>query len=169
MLNSGLCKPYQVFGSTYPFSECQVVQYLPSPPPEKIFSQLNPLHPNNSIHILLTDLSTFPVVMTRRICLTIRSFLNWDSFTLFSWPKHFIQGWYCKEKLGARHSYALKGELQLCNCGKLIKHFNQVWGLLAEFQFALLFLNLCPYNVYCFFVGAEYMIISLKFMCTLCL
>ena len=78
-----------------------------------MFSQLNPLHPNNSIHILHTDLSTFPVVMTRRICLTIRSFLNWDSFTLFSWSLHFIQGWYCKEKLEARYSYALKGELQL--------------------------------------------------------
>ena len=34
----------------------------------------DPLHPNNSIDILNTDLSTFPVVMTRRICLTIWSF-----------------------------------------------------------------------------------------------
>ena len=33
-----------------------------------------PLHPNNSIDILNTDLSTFPVVMTRRICLTIWNF-----------------------------------------------------------------------------------------------
>ena len=28
---------------------------------------LNPLHPNISVHILQTDLSTFPVAMTRRI------------------------------------------------------------------------------------------------------
>ena len=34
----------------------------------------DPLHPNNSIDILNTDLSIFPVVMTRRICLTISSF-----------------------------------------------------------------------------------------------
>ena len=34
----------------------------------------DPLHPNNSIDILNTDLSTFPVVMTKRICLTIWNF-----------------------------------------------------------------------------------------------
>ena len=44
---------------------------------ENINQNRNPLHPNISIHILHTDLSTFPVVLTRRICLTIFSFLNW--------------------------------------------------------------------------------------------
>ena len=44
---------------------------------ENINQNRNPLHPNISIHILHTDLSTFPVLLTRRICLTIFSFLNW--------------------------------------------------------------------------------------------
>ena len=46
----------------------------------------------------------FPMELTRRICLTIRSFLNYWSFPLFSWPLHLTQGWYCKEKLEASHS-----------------------------------------------------------------
>ena len=44
---------------------------------ENINQNRNPLHPNISIHILHTDLSSFPVGLTRRICLTIFSFLNW--------------------------------------------------------------------------------------------
>ena len=32
---------------------------------------VNPLHPNISIHILYTLLYTFPLVLTRRICLTL--------------------------------------------------------------------------------------------------
>ena len=34
----------------------------------------NPLHPNISMHILHTVLYTFPKVLTRRICLTVKSF-----------------------------------------------------------------------------------------------
>ena len=34
----------------------------------------------------------FPMVLTRKICLTIRSFLNWRSFPLLSWSLHLIQG-----------------------------------------------------------------------------
>ena len=34
------------------------------------------LHPNNSMHILYIFLYTFPMVLARRICLTIKSFLN---------------------------------------------------------------------------------------------
>ena len=34
----------------------------------------NPLHPNISMHILHTVLYTF---LTRRICLTIKSFFTW--------------------------------------------------------------------------------------------
>ena len=46
----------------------------------------NPLHPNISMHILHTVLYTFPTVLTRRICLTIKSFSGWQSFPLFSCP-----------------------------------------------------------------------------------
>ena len=34
----------------------------------------NPLHPNISLHILHTVLYTFPMVLKRRICLTVTSF-----------------------------------------------------------------------------------------------
>ena len=34
--------------------------------------RLHPLHPNTSMHILLTVLYTFPKVLTRRICFTIK-------------------------------------------------------------------------------------------------
>ena len=37
----------------------------------------NPLHPSISIHILPTVRHTFPMVLTMRICLTIKSFLSW--------------------------------------------------------------------------------------------
>ena len=49
---------------------------------------LNPLHPNISMDTLHTVFCTFPVVLTRRICLTFWSFLNWWSFLVFSWPLH---------------------------------------------------------------------------------
>ena len=39
----------------------------------------NPFHPNISIHILHTVLCTFTKVLTRRIYLTIKSFLSWWS------------------------------------------------------------------------------------------
>ena len=43
----------------------------------------NPLHPNINLHILHTDLITFPKVLTRRIiCLTIKTFFSLWSFTL---------------------------------------------------------------------------------------
>ena len=41
-------------------------------------------YPNISIHILCTSLYTFLMVLTRRICLPIRSLLSWWSFPLFS-------------------------------------------------------------------------------------
>ena len=40
---------------------------------------INPIHPNISMHILHTVLYTFPWVMRRRVCLTIKSFLLLDS------------------------------------------------------------------------------------------
>ena len=41
-------------------------------------------HPNISIHILCIVFYTFPLVLTRRICLPIRSLSSWWSFPLFS-------------------------------------------------------------------------------------
>ena len=41
---------------------------------------LNPLHPNISMHILHTVLYTYRKVLTRRICLTIRSLFSWWPF-----------------------------------------------------------------------------------------
>ena len=38
---------------------------------------LNPLHPNISVHILHTVLHTYPKVLMRRICLTIKSLFSW--------------------------------------------------------------------------------------------
>ena len=42
---------------------------------ENVQHPLSPLHPNISMHILHTVLYTFLKVLTRRICLTIKSFL----------------------------------------------------------------------------------------------
>ena len=41
------------------------------------FANVNPLHPNISMHILHTVLYTFPNLLTGRICLTIKSFFSW--------------------------------------------------------------------------------------------
>ena len=46
----------------------------------------NPLHPNIRMYILHTVLYTFPDVVARRICLTIKRLFSWLSFPLFSWP-----------------------------------------------------------------------------------
>ena len=35
------------------------------------------LHPNISMHILLTVLYTFPMILTKRICLTIKGDFSW--------------------------------------------------------------------------------------------
>ena len=51
---------------------------------------LNPLHPKINIHILHTALYTYPKVLTRRICLPIKSFF-WEKFdTSHSWGHSFI-------------------------------------------------------------------------------
>ena len=41
------------------------------------FGHFRSLHPNISMHILHTVLYRFPKVLTRRICLTIKSFFSW--------------------------------------------------------------------------------------------
>ena len=70
---------------------------------------VNPLHPNISWHVLHTVFITFPKVLTRRTCLTIKSFYCWWSFPFFSWPLCVIWGWYCKEKFDASHLKGLEG------------------------------------------------------------
>ena len=52
----------------------------------------NYLHPNISKDILHTVLYTFSMLLTRRICLTTKSFFRLWSFYLFSWPKIFYSG-----------------------------------------------------------------------------
>ena len=51
---------------------------------------VNPLHPNISMHILHTVLFTSPKELTRRICLTIKSFFFGDHF-LYS---HNLNVWF---------------------------------------------------------------------------
>ena len=43
-------------------------------------ARINPLHPNISIHILHSLLHTFTLVLTRRICVTIKTSLSGDHF-----------------------------------------------------------------------------------------
>ena len=38
---------------------------------------INPLHLDISMHILVTVLYTFPKMLIRRICLAIKSFFSW--------------------------------------------------------------------------------------------
>ena len=45
-----------------------------------VFFYVNPLQPNIRAYILHTALCTFPRVLTRRICLTIKSLFSWWSF-----------------------------------------------------------------------------------------
>ena len=50
----------------------------------------NPLHPNISMQVLHTVLSTFPLVLTRRICKPIKSFLNLWSLILYSFNRNLL-------------------------------------------------------------------------------
>ena len=61
----------------------------------------NLLQSEISMHILQTVFYTFHQVLTRRICLMIKSFFSWWSFPLFSWLNSLILGWCCKERLDA--------------------------------------------------------------------
>ena len=51
----------------------------------------DPSVPKISLRILHTAVYIFPMILTRRICLTIRSFFGWWSFSLFSWLECLIQ------------------------------------------------------------------------------
>ena len=56
-------------------------------------SPINPLHANISMHILHTVFHTFTERLTRRICLTIKSYFSWWLSPLFSWLFCLIQRW----------------------------------------------------------------------------
>ena len=58
------------------------------------------------MHILHTVLCTHPTVLTKRICLTIKSFSGWSSFPLFLRPYDVIEGGFYRENLVASHSTA---------------------------------------------------------------
>ena len=78
-------------------------------------------HPNISMHILHTVLYTFPNVLARRICLTIKRFFSWLSFLA-----HDLNVWFrgdIESSWDASHSEGLKGK----NC----THFMSVLHLLA--------------------------------------
>ena len=64
--------------------------------------------PNISMHIILTVPHTYTKVLKRRSCCKIKSLSGWRSFSLFLWLYCLIQGWNCKEKSDASHSYGLK-------------------------------------------------------------
>ena len=53
---------------------CRTLAHLCHSRPHTFFPQQ---HPNISMHILHTVLYTFPRVLTRRTCLTIKSFFSW--------------------------------------------------------------------------------------------
>lgn len=67
--------------------------------------RINPLHLNINIHILHSALYTFFVVLTRRICLKIKSCFSCCSFPLFLWPSSLIQQCYSTVKKYVSHLY----------------------------------------------------------------
>ena len=74
-----------------------------------ILQWLLTLYTSTSVCIFSVLFSTpFPNMLTRRICLTIKSSSSWWLFPLFLWPKCVMERWYCKEKLDAGHSWGSK-------------------------------------------------------------
>ena len=57
--------------------------FLTSPSPLPYPSWAPPPPPSLKYHILHTFINTSPKLLTKRICLTIRSFLSWWSFPIF--------------------------------------------------------------------------------------
>ena len=93
------------------------------------------------MHILHTVLFTLPYVLTRRICLTIKSFFSKWSLSLFSWLC-VIQRRYCKEKLDDNHSLESKGLTLFSKWKGFISHLhrplNKYWTV-DEIIFYMLF------------------------------
>ena len=65
----------------------------------------NLLSPNIHMHILLTVLYIFLMLLVGRNWLNINTFHVWWSFPLFAWPVYLTNKWYCKEKLDTCHSW----------------------------------------------------------------
>ena len=70
-----------------------------------LVSFFNPLHPKISLYILYTVLHTFPKMLSRRICRTIKEFLLLMIISFILATLIFDSGFiYCQEKLDASHS-----------------------------------------------------------------
>ena len=95
------------------------------------------------MHILHTVFYTFPKVLTRRICSSIKWIFSWWSFPLFSWPYCVMQGLYCWEKLDVSHSQQLKG-----------------WMVQTDFTVILLLRRKITWNLY--FFAKIFVIISVQ-------
>ena len=78
------------------------------------FNSINFLHPKISMHILHTVLCTSEMVLTRKLCRTVKSFLSRWSSSVFSQPYCLIQWWSCIERLDASHSQGLYKESNTC-------------------------------------------------------
>ena len=60
----------------FSFDDSQFKIAVSSDLPQTLHRNLIIFNPNTSVHFLHTVLYTFPIVLTRRICLTIKSFLS---------------------------------------------------------------------------------------------
>ena len=67
---------------------------------------INAPHPNINMHIIHTVLYTFPRVLTRGTCLTIKTSSSWWLFPLFT--KRLIPGRYSKRRSDVSHSQGSK-------------------------------------------------------------
>ena len=74
----------------------------------RLRNTIHSLHHSIRVHVLPTVPYKFCKALTRRICLTIKSFFIWWSFPSLLWSECLIQGWYCKEKLDASLSLGVK-------------------------------------------------------------
>ena len=97
-------------------------------------------HPNISMWVLQTVPYTFPDVLTRRICLTIKSLLNLLCFSQFSWPSCLIQRRYCCEKLDAHHcvksfgGFSLKQDKQVSFTAEKLYTFLRITVSAAQIK-----------------------------------
>ena len=70
-----------------------------------------------SMYILHDVLYTFPKVLIRRICLTIKSFFSWWSFPFFLvTPSCLIRGWYCNQRFVASNCITCSKCCLSCRC-----------------------------------------------------
>ena len=91
-----------------------------------ILARVNPLHPKISMCILHTVLYTLHKVLTRGICLIVRSGSSKPSF-----PSSLIQGWYYKEKLKASTGREIAPNTGT-NAPKFFTLATKSWKLIAK-------------------------------------